>query len=142
MKYLLDTSAIAVLLARRKEKAVSILKRYATLDLALYEFGNIIWKEYALFKKITLKEALNRAAEAFMILRSMKIYSITKSEEYEEIMLTALTLKTTFYDSAFLTISKLNNLNLVTQDEELLEKASSIGVKAVTIEEFLSDIGE
>ncbi len=142
MKYLLDTSAIAVLLARRKEKAVSILKRYATLDLALYEFGNIIWKEYALFKKITLKEALNRAAEAFMILRSMRIYSITKSEEYKEIMLTALTLKTTFYDSAFLTISKLNNLNLVTQDEELLEKASSIGVKAVTIEEFLSDIGE
>ena len=114
MKYLLDTSTIAVLLARYKEKALDILKKCATLDLAFYELGNIIWKEYALFKRITLEEALSRASEAYTIIQTMKVYSITKPEEYREIMSTAVTLKITFYDSAFLTISKINNFKLVT----------------------------
>jgi len=114
MKYLLDTSAIAILLAKYKEKALDILKKCATLDLAFYELGNIIWKQYTLFKRITLKQALNRTYEAYTVLQSMKVYSITKSEEYAKIMSTATNLKLTFYDSAFLTLSKLNRLKLVT----------------------------
>jgi len=141
MKYLLDTSTIAVLLARYKEKALDILKKCATLDLAFYELGNIIWKEYALFKRITLEEALSRASEAYTIIQTMKVYSITKPEEYREIMSTAVTLKITFYDSAFLTISKINNFKLVTQDRELLEKAPNTGIKVISIGEFLSEIG-
>lgn len=141
MKYLLDTSTIAVLLARYKEKALDILKKCATLDLAFYELGNIVWKEYALFKRITLEEALSRASEAYTIIQTMKVYSITKPEEYREIMSTAVTLKITFYDSAFLTISKINNFKLVTQDRELLEKAPNTGIKVISIGEFLSEIG-
>lgn len=141
MKYLLDTSTIAVLLARYKEKALDILKKCTTLDLAFYELGNIIWKEYALFKRITLEEALSRASEAYTIIQTMKVYSITKPEEYREIMSTAVTLKITFYDSAFLTISKINNFKLVTQDRELLEKAPNTGIKVISIGEFLSEIG-
>ena len=71
----------------------------------------------------------------------MKVYSITKPEEYREIMSTAVTLKITFYDSAFLTISKINNFKLVTQDRELLEKAPNTGIKVISIGEFLSEIG-
>ena len=139
MKYLLDTSAIAILLARYKEKALDILKKCATLDLAFYELGNIIWKQYTLFKRITLKQALNRTYEAYTVLQSMKVYSITKSEEYAKIMSTATNLKLTFYDSAFLTLSKLNRLKLVTQDKELIEKAPNT---AITIKEFLNETKE
>jgi len=139
MKYLLDTSAIAILLAKYKEKALDILKKCATLDLAFYELGNIIWKQYTLFKRITLKQALNRTYEAYTVLQSMKVYSITKSEEYAKIMSTATNLKLTFYDSAFLTLSKLNRLKLVTQDKELIEKAPNT---AITIKEFLNETKE
>ncbi len=137
MKYLLDTSAIAIILSRYKEEAIDILKKCATIDLAFYELGNIIWKEYALFNRVTLKEALSRASEAYNILKSMRVYSITKPIEYEEIMSMAVALKVTFYDSAFMTISKINSFSLVTQDDEIPGKASSIGVKAISVEDFL-----
>jgi len=49
---ILDSSAIIGILQKFKGKAISILEDKFTLDLALYELGNVIWKEWRLTKRI------------------------------------------------------------------------------------------
>ena len=54
MSYLLDANAFLDLIRQRNIK----IKDQYILDLTIYETGNSILKEHALFKSITLDEAL------------------------------------------------------------------------------------
>ncbi|MCP8316707.1 MAG: hypothetical protein H3Z51_07600 [archaeon] len=49
MSYILDSSAIFRAI---KENVVETLVGNYTLELARYELGNVLWKEYLLHKKI------------------------------------------------------------------------------------------
>lgn len=54
MKYLFDSSAIFRAI---KENKIDILNGNYTLELARYELGNIIWKDYFLQRKISEQES-------------------------------------------------------------------------------------
>ncbi len=54
MKYLFDSSAIFRAI---KENKIEFLTGNYTLELARYELGNIIWKDYVLHAKVSEQEA-------------------------------------------------------------------------------------
>lgn len=137
MKYLLDSSAIILILKWLKEKSIEALEGQATLNLAYYEINNVIWKQYMIEGSIDLKEAINMAREIAEILGIMNIEELKSAEEIGEAMKYAIEQKLTFYDASYLQKAKNKNYILITEDKELLKKSEKIGVKAITVKDFL-----
>ena len=135
--YVLDSSAIAIILRRLREKSIRILEGKTTLDLARYELGNVIWKECALKGLISPEEAETKAEGTAKMLEITEIKNVKSSRDFRETMKLALGLELTFYDASYLHIAKSHRLTLVTEDEELREKAKHANIKATTISEFL-----
>jgi predicted nucleic acid-binding protein len=136
IKYLIDASSIAILLGKIKEKAVEFLEEASTLDLALYELGNFIWKECTLKKMINREEAIAKIKDLTEIIALMDVKKLEK-EDVIGVMQIALDLKLTFYDASYLHVAKSTDKILITNDSELLDKAKEIGVKVAKLEEFL-----
>jgi len=134
--YLMDASSIGILFGKMREKAVEFLEGAVTLDLALYELGNLIWKECILKRMISGKEALERIEDLVKVLGLMYLESL-RNGDVEGAMMLAIDLNLTFYDASYLHIAKSRNIPLITEDKELLEKAKRIGVKAFRVEEYL-----
>jgi len=54
MKYLFDSSSIFRVI---KEGKIEFLNGNYTLELAIYELGNILWKDYSLLAKVSGQES-------------------------------------------------------------------------------------
>jgi predicted nucleic acid-binding protein len=119
MKYLFDSSAIFRAL---KENKVEVLVGNSTLELARYELGNIIWKDYALQSRISEQEAKILVKAIKPTLSIMDVLEIKGYEE--EILDVATQLKTTFYDSSYVCFAKARGLKLVTEDARLIKKTA------------------
>ncbi|MBC7131309.1 type II toxin-antitoxin system VapC family toxin [Candidatus Bathyarchaeota archaeon] len=110
---LFDSSAIINLCA---EKNLDPLLEGFTLNLALYELGNAVWKQVYIHNTITVEEAniiLDSLAEVFGKMRKLKV------EHPLETLKIAVEEKITYYDAAYLHTAVKNNLTLVTDDEKL-----------------------
>jgi len=126
MKYLFDSSAIFRAI---KENRVEVLIGNSTIELARYELGNIIWKDYAMLAKVSDQESKMMAATVKRTLNLMDVLAIAGSEE--KILETAMQLRITFYYASYVYFAKLNELRLVTEDSKLSKKAAStIGVSS------------
>lgn len=134
--YLLDPSAIAIILRRFQEKSVEALEGKITLDLARYELGNVILKECALEGSMSLDEAASKAEGIAKILEIMKSEKIESSKDFREVMNLATRLKLTFYAASYLHVAKNKGLTLTTEDVELGQKAKHINIKTVTVSEL------
>ncbi|MGQ9469599.1 MAG: type II toxin-antitoxin system VapC family toxin [Nitrososphaerales archaeon] len=127
MSYILDSSAI---FGAIKENAIEALIGSYTLDLARYELGNVLWKEYLLHKKIN-KDELKRLIRLIKrVLSIVEVLGINCHEE--EILELAEELKSTFYDASYIFYAKEKKLSLITEDEILLNKARTY-VKALKL---------
>jgi predicted nucleic acid-binding protein len=130
MKYLFDSSAIFTAI---KQNKVEVLAGNCTLDLARYELGNIIWKDYALQARISEQDSKSLVRVVKHTLAVMEVLSVAGAEE--EILDTAAQLKTTFYDAAYVYFAKAKGLKLVTEDMRLINKANTT-VSVSTFEEL------
>jgi predicted nucleic acid-binding protein len=120
MKYLFDSSAIFRAI---KENKIEALAGNGTLELARFELGNIIWKDYALKTRISDQEA-NVLTKA--IKPTLTIMQVMEIAGYEDkIFDVASQLKTTFYDASYVTLAKINKLKLITEDLRLIKKITS-----------------
>ena len=119
MKYIFDSSAIFKAI---KENKIEILVGSFTLELARYEMGNIIWKNYTLQAKATDQELKILAKIIKQTLNIMEITQINCNEE--EILETATKLKITFYDASYTYYAKMKELTLITEDSQLLKKVT------------------
>lgn len=127
MKYLFDSSAIFRAI---KENKIEILEGNYTLELARYELGNIIWKNYTLQSKVSKQESKMIAKTVKHMLSLMDILGITSNEE--EILDTAVQLKITFYDASYTYLAKAKDLRLITEDSRLIKKITpSINVSTM-----------
>jgi predicted nucleic acid-binding protein len=119
MKYLFDSSAIFRAI---KENKIELLTGNGTLELARYELGNIVWKDYILQGKVSEQESklMTKAIKHTLIL--IDVMGIAGSEE--EILETARQLKITFYDASYAYLAKVKELRLVTEDARLIRKIS------------------
>ncbi|MEM2130289.1 MAG: type II toxin-antitoxin system VapC family toxin [Candidatus Bathyarchaeia archaeon] len=126
MKYLFDSSAIFKAI---KENKINPLIGNYTLELARYELGNILWKNFTQ-AKIPAKEIGILAKIIKQTLNLMEITQITCSEE--EILETARQLKITFYDASYAYQAKAKELTLITEDLHLIRKVTPY-IKASTL---------
>ena len=115
---LLDASAIVNLFQSNR---FSVLLDGATIPLARYEIGNIIWKNYKIRNRISKKEAKDSGTVLFELIDSM--------EQIVPSPASTLTLSLeeglTFYDSSYLVSAIETGYELVTDDIKLQKIASS-----------------
>jgi predicted nucleic acid-binding protein len=128
MKYLFDSSAIFRAI---KENKIETLAGNYTLELARYELGNILWKDCALQAKVSEQESKTLTQVVKHTLTIMNVLQIAGSEE--EILETAIQLKITFYDAAYVQLAKEKELHLITEDSRLIKKATPT-IKASTLD--------
>lgn len=121
MKYLFDSSAIFRAI---KENKVEVLTGNCTLELARYELGNIVWKDYVLQAKISGQEMKMLAKTIRRTLSIMDVLAAVGSEE--EILETAVQLNVTFYDASYVYFARAKNLQLISEDKHLTKKAMSV----------------
>ncbi|MDI9577076.1 MAG: type II toxin-antitoxin system VapC family toxin [Candidatus Bathyarchaeia archaeon] len=121
MKYLFDSSAIFRAI---KENKVEVLTGNCTLELARYELGNIVWKDYVLQAKISGQEMKMLAKTIRRTLSIMDVLAAVGSEE--EILETAVQLNVTFYDASYVYFARTKNLQLISEDKHLTKKAISV----------------
>ncbi len=120
MKYLFDSPAVFRAI---KENKIELLAGNGTLELARYDLGNIVWKDFILLRRISDQEAKLMMKAIKKTLSLMDIVRIAGSEE--EILETARKLKITFYDASYAYFAKAKELSLVTEDLRLIKKISA-----------------
>ena len=115
---LLDASAIFNLFQSNR---FSVLLDGATIPLARYEIGNIIWKNYKIRNRISKQEAKDSGTVMFELLDSMEQIAPSSASTL------ALSLEEglTFYDSSYLVSAIETGYKLVTDDIKLQKIASS-----------------
>ena len=123
MSYLLDASSLMLLIKKADvQEAMKKLQEAAVLDLTYYEVGNIIWKESALTKFLTLKEADRFGMMAQEVMAKVKQIN-GKETAFMKILEIARNENLSFYDSSYVYSAKEEGLTLITEDKRLKEKA-------------------
>ncbi len=131
IRYLFDASSIINLI---KRGITNIFAEGKTLDLALYESMNAIWKEFALLKRIDEETALRYIEILSLVFKVLEVDSI-EGEEIEVFKLASRE-GLTAYDASYLYIAIKGRLTLVTDDHKLRNKASHY-VRVLTTKELL-----
>jgi predicted nucleic acid-binding protein len=113
---------------------VSSIASSVTLDLAVYELGNILWKQRVIFKSISIEECdqllkiLNRVLGTITLLQPDGLEG--------EILRLAEETHLSFYDSSYLYFARRLGCVLITEDDGLLLKAGQTGVEARSLREI------
>ncbi|MEM2792042.1 MAG: type II toxin-antitoxin system VapC family toxin [Candidatus Bathyarchaeia archaeon] len=121
MKYLLDASALVNIVKRGE-----LFKLYdaVTLDLALYEALNAIWKEHFQLRKIdrdTAMEFITIFQRIFNVIDKISIEGLER-----EVFETSCKYGLTIYDASYITIAMKNDYILITDDEKLTGKIGRV----------------
>lgn len=117
--YLFDASSIANLV---KKGLVRPLADGVTMDLALYESLNAVWKEYKLLGRIDERAASEYVDIISEIFKAVEAWSARGLEG--EIFNLASKEGLTVYDASYLYAAVKGRLTLVTDDQNLRDKAS------------------
>jgi len=133
-RFLLDASAIYPLICKLREKVVLLSEHIFILDLAMYEVGNVIWKEFKHGRIRNLDVAVKLFTEVLSLFKVLKI----SIEEFSEVEKIAVEKGITFYDASYSYVASRENLVLVTEDRELKMKHEG----AISVEELLGKVGD
>ena len=117
--YLFDASALVNLVKKGRVKPFA---RGATIELALYESLNAVWKEYRLLGRIDEETALkfvNIISDVFSVIEVLSMRGFERGV-FELAARDGLTV----YDASYLYAAMKNGYILVTDDRELRGKAS------------------
>ncbi len=131
MSYVFDSSSIFRAI---KQNAVDAVAGSYTLEVARYELGNTLWKEYAIHRRVNSEEVKRLTRPVKDVLKLMEVMMIGCHEE--EIIDTSVRLKLTFYDASYVHFTEKNNIPLVTEDLDLIEKVKA-HVKALKLDDIL-----
>jgi predicted nucleic acid-binding protein len=123
MKFLFDASSMVhVIKNYEEEKALRLLSDSCVLDLTKYEVGNALWKEHVLHKAIGGKEFTEFLDLLRTILLRTKALSV-EAHDLSKVAEVAEKERITFYDASYVTVAKVRNLTLVTEDTRLAKAA-------------------
>jgi predicted nucleic acid-binding protein len=124
---LFDASSIITAMAQGRAER---LHGGYTLPLARYEVGNVIWKQVALAKMFTTKEA------AVLIETAEAVFARMTFVAHDASVTFALAAKAglSFYDAAYASTAHAHDAVLVTEDKKLRAKLPH-SHRAVSIEE-------
>ena len=129
MRLIFDSSSIFRAIQTNR---VRVLVEGYTLDLARYELGNILWKEHALYKRLTigeLEDLMNIVKDVLGLMRILR----TDCHE-KDILRLSVRMGITFYDASYCYFADRDQMVLVTEDRELIRNATEANIKAVTLD--------
>ncbi|RLE92127.1 MAG: DNA-binding protein [Thermoprotei archaeon] len=129
--YVFDASSITNLV---KRGLPSLLIEGITLDLAIYECLNAVWKEYKLLGRIDRETALSLIKAIGNVLTVIKMESIKGFED--EVFSLACKENLTIYDASYLYTSIKMQATLITDDQKLREKSSKY-IKVLNTEQLI-----
>jgi len=137
-QYLFDASAFIFLIKKANvQTTFQQLQNLLILDLTVYEVGNTLLQENNLTKFLTPKEIETLEKVSQIILsRTEKILNQTIS--LQQIMDIAKTENLSFYASSYIYFAKQNNIQLVTEDKNLRDKAQKYVPTQTTTTTLLS----
>ena len=129
-----DSSVLAAFIRKEPgwERLVDYVKNSVSMDLAVKEVSNAIWKDYAVRKLIDYETAL----ALFKIMSQLVGVNVVlePEEKYiEEAFKIALKTDITVYDALYIALAKSKNLSLLTLDVKQRKTAEATGVKTVSI---------
>ena len=138
--YLFDANAI---IALAKRSCTGPLAYGVTLDLAVYETTQAVWKEHSRIRDSPLYLDRDAASKLLNVLRevfdkSIRLASIRGREA--NVFELAVNEGITVYDAAYLYYAAENGLVLVTNDRRLRERAMRY-IKTMSVDELLSQLG-
>ena len=121
-----DASSLYILL---KKGNLKTLKDVETLDLAFYEVGNSMLKEFR--RKLITPESFEKALNVLSMIS--EIVRVRKFGELDaqRVSRVAKDAGLTFYDASYLTLALTSSETLATNDELLKRKADGLGVRTV-----------
>ncbi|MCE4608553.1 MAG: type II toxin-antitoxin system VapC family toxin [Caldisphaeraceae archaeon] len=131
----LDTSFLVKLILEEKgsEKARNLARSWAkngeaqaTIDLALPEALNAVWKHTLKVGDLGLNEATDSVRDLLKIWTTLKVYS--SKEVAEEAFRLALEENITVYDALYIQLAKFTRAGLTTFDEKLSRIAVKHGI--------------
>jgi predicted nucleic acid-binding protein len=131
----LDASFLVKLVLGEKgsEKARSLARSWAgsgevlaTMDLALPEALNAIWKHALKIGDLSRGEAINSVEDLLKIWAALKMYS--SKDVAEEALRLALEEGITVYDALYIQLAKSTRAGLATFDEKLSRTAAKYGI--------------
>ena len=127
MKFLLDASALLPLVTRSGKKliAMAACAELITIDLAIYEACNGLWKLATLLKTLTLKDAQDIAT----VLNELTAQNLIQPISFVSIDLAhtldiAQKAQVTFYDASYIAAAQNIKATLATEDQKLLKAAN------------------
>ena len=132
----IDSSALAVLLLKeegwRKVKEILREKPY-TIELAVKEVANSIWKRVKLLRDIDENKALTILGDLLELRRTA--LRIEPQDVYlGQALEIALKNDATIYDSLFIAQALTKKAILVTSDKKQAQIASRLGIRSITPE--------
>ena len=111
-----DASAILNLL---EEGTLPDFSESATINLALYEIGNAVWKQVHLTKRLNQSQGEKIILSASLLIDKMKYINIDVVNALKIAVKEGLT----FYDASYLQIAYSTKSELITDDKKLRDKA-------------------
>lgn len=138
MKYLLDASALLLLVTRCGKKLIvkALHEDLITTDLAIYEACNSLWKLSKLLKTISMEDAIEIAGtiKDLAVRGVIKTIDFTKLDFFSTLQI-AYREGLTFYDASYIAAAITTEVILVTEDEKL-QKVASKFVETITYADF------
>lgn len=111
-----DASAILNLL---EGGSLPNLSESGTIDLALYEIGNAVWKHVHLTKKLSQSQGEKIILSASILIGEMLLVNTDSTN----VLKLAVKEDLTFYDASYLQVAYSTNSELITDDKKLRDKA-------------------
>lgn len=118
-------------------KAVEInciekLQGEKTLDLSLYELGNIVWK-YVMKNKLSIEEGKKLLDILMDVLSLMQVIQAKLNADTYKI---AVKNNISYYDASYIYAALSSKEAIVSEDKKLLEIASKYNIKSYNIEDL------
>ncbi len=122
--YLFDSSSIVNLVRKGSLKP---LAAGATIDLAVYEAVNAVWKEHHLLRRVSRQAAVEWVKILAEVFNTIPVYPLSGLGELSEVLISILSLAVsegvTVYDASYIYAAKAKELTLVTDDGKLRSAA-------------------
>jgi predicted nucleic acid-binding protein len=131
MTYLFDSSGIYSMISRKEYEPFA---DSFTIYLAKYEFGNILWKERYLHKRIGSVQQKEMADNAEKVFANIEVLGI--SSHINEVVNLAGNLNISVYDASYVFFAIKKNATLVTADNKLTKKLGG-AIDVISPEELL-----
>jgi predicted nucleic acid-binding protein len=127
-----DASVLAAFIRKEPgwERLAEVVKMCVTVDLAVKEVLNTIWRDYYVRRTISLDTAI-RLQQVPSSMIGINILVEPEDKYISRAFEIALKTGTTVYDALYMALALEKNMPLVTLDEKQAKAAETLGVKTI-----------